>query len=318
MAISNSIDFNVSRDDIITEALEQLGVLGEGEEPTTDQINSSSRTLNMLIKTWQADQMNLFAVSRYYLFLDYNRIEYLLDNSATDTHFTESFVETTTTADTAVNATTVNLTSVDGISVGDNIKISGITQQHWTTVATVGASSVTLDAGIPFATTAGAVVFAYTTKAQRPMKIPEGYVHITRGNTDIPVGHISRRRYNRLSVKDTRGLVNQYYYDPQISPDANLFVWPTSDTSDNYLILFVQRTLSDLDTGTDNPEIPQEWYMPLALNLAVDLAPKYGIPDQQYYKLTRRAEMYYEMASGFDEELYTSVYFTVDRRGEEL
>jgi len=56
MATSGSIDFATTRDDIITEALEQLGVLGEGESPSAAQLTSCSRTLNMMLKAWQAQE----------------------------------------------------------------------------------------------------------------------------------------------------------------------------------------------------------------------------------------------------------------------
>ena len=67
MAVSGSTNFSVTRDDIINEALELLGVLGEGEVANTNQLTSASRTLNMMTKAWQADGLNLFAVQRSYL-----------------------------------------------------------------------------------------------------------------------------------------------------------------------------------------------------------------------------------------------------------
>jgi len=62
MATSGSIDFAATRDDIITEALEQLGALGEGESPNAAQLASCGRTLNMLVKAWQGEGLNLFAL----------------------------------------------------------------------------------------------------------------------------------------------------------------------------------------------------------------------------------------------------------------
>jgi hypothetical protein len=75
MAVSASIDFAATRDDIITEALEQLGVLGEGESPSANQLTSSSRTLNMMLKSWQATETNLFAIERTYLFLQKDQVK---------------------------------------------------------------------------------------------------------------------------------------------------------------------------------------------------------------------------------------------------
>lgn len=65
MATSGSFDFSVDRDDIITEALQICGAIGDGETPTADQLTSCSRTLNMLIKAWQADGLQLFRRKTY-------------------------------------------------------------------------------------------------------------------------------------------------------------------------------------------------------------------------------------------------------------
>ncbi len=317
MSTSNSIDFIVTRDDIITEALELLGILGEGETPTAAQLTSSNRTLNMMTKTWQADGLNLFAVERLYLFTEKLQKEYSLSGTTTD-HVTANFVETTVDGAASSGASTITVDDATGILNGDQIGMQQGTDVQWTTVNGAPAGNViTLTDTLTADVADNAIVYAFTTVANRPMKIMETYVHIASSNTDIPVGNISRRRYNRLSVKDTEGLVNQFYYDPQTDA-GNLFVWPTTDDETNYLIMFVQRTLSDFDSSINNPDYPQEWYLPLTYNLATLLAPKYGIPAGDFNKLSGLASYYYEIAQGFDEELYTSVYFVHDQRGEEL
>lgn len=55
MATSGSTDFAATRDNIIQEALELLGVLGEGDTPSAAQLTSCARTLNSMIKMWVAD-----------------------------------------------------------------------------------------------------------------------------------------------------------------------------------------------------------------------------------------------------------------------
>lgn len=317
MAISNSIDFTVTRDEIITEALELIGVLGEGESPTSDQLTSTSRTLNMLVKTWQADGLNLFAVTREYLFTTKLQKEYDLSGTTVE-HWTDDFVETTINAAVAITDTVITVVSTTGMLADDQVGIGSGTDMTWTTIVSVDdTTTITITDPVTVTSAVGDTVFAFTTIAERPMQILEAYIHIQKSGTDVPMGNISRRRYNRLSIKDTEGLVNQFYYDPQIGA-GTVFLWPTSDDATNYVIFFTQKTLSDFDTGSNNPEYPQEWYLPLALTLAVEVAPKYGVPDQEYYKLTKRAELYYDRARDYDQESYTSVYFQHDRRGEEL
>lgn len=66
MAFTTTASHSQSATDIITEALEVLGVLEEGEVPNTDQTASSLRTLNNLIKLWSADTQ-IYAQNEYQL-----------------------------------------------------------------------------------------------------------------------------------------------------------------------------------------------------------------------------------------------------------
>lgn len=54
MATSGSTDFSVSRDDIIKRALRIIGVLAQGETPTTNQTTEAAVALNGLVKAWEA------------------------------------------------------------------------------------------------------------------------------------------------------------------------------------------------------------------------------------------------------------------------
>ena len=55
MSTSGSTDFNLTRDEIITEALENIGVLDIGDDPETNDVTSMARSLNLLVKSLHAD-----------------------------------------------------------------------------------------------------------------------------------------------------------------------------------------------------------------------------------------------------------------------
>jgi hypothetical protein len=183
---------------------------------------------------------------------------------------------------------------------------------HWTTVNGVPAADVvTLTDVTTAAISSGAVVYNYTTKADRPMKILEAYTKQFNGS-NVPIEILARERYDNLATKDNDGRINQLWFDPQKGA-STINVWPETSEERDYLILRVQRTLNDIDTSTDVPDLPQEWYMPLSYNLAVDLAPKYGIPTEEYRKLIQRAMYYYSLAREFDNEHPASVFFEPSR-----
>lgn len=301
MATSGSIDFSVSRDDIVTEAMELMGVLAEGQTPNSDQLTSMSRTLNMMIKMWQASGLNLFAVQKLYVYLEKSKKEYDIGTSAT-AHVSTEYNRTTTTAAGVATDLTINLTSVDGLAISDyiGVKLDDGTM-HWTTVGGIASLVVTIDDALPSAMSSDVTVFFYTTKANRPMKVENVIVTESISGNDTPIWTISRQEYIDLANKTASGRVNQVYYDPQIGAGL-LSVWPTTDVVDSYLTLWVQRTLEDFDSATDTPDFPQEWYFPLATNLAAISCPKYGVPRTNRDYIRRMAVESKLEAESFDRE----------------
>jgi hypothetical protein len=83
-------------------------------------------------------------------------------------------------------------------------------------------------------------------------------------------------------------------------------------------MLICQRTLEDFDDAANEPDYPQEWFLPLAYGLAVMLAPKYGTPVQDYARIQQTAAQLYETAEGWDAEQQTSVYFKPDNWGIDI
>jgi hypothetical protein len=318
MTTSGSIDFTVSTKDIVQEALEIIGVIGPGQSIEPDLMKSTLRSLNMLTKLWQADGLNLFAVQETFLFPKLAQKKYTLTDTSTD-NFTASFNESTTSAAAIATATTVVLTLDAGLAVGDaiGIKLENSQTLHWTTVSDItGTPSIVITDALPDSVVAGAAVYSYTAKAGRPMKILEGYTVRagSSGPVDVPIGIVGRTEYGELANKDASGVTNQVYFDPQVQT-ASLSIWPTTDTEVDYLRLFVQRTLSDFDCVINTPDYPQEWYHPLAYNLAVVVASKHGVPREIFQRVALVAGDMYNTAKGFDEESETSVYFAPDSRG---
>lgn len=65
MATSNSTDYTVTRDQIITGALRLVGAVGVGDTPLTAQVIEANEALNMLVKALQVDGMPLWAIKEY-------------------------------------------------------------------------------------------------------------------------------------------------------------------------------------------------------------------------------------------------------------
>ena len=67
-------------------------------------------------------------------------------------------------------------------------------------------------------------------------------------------------------------------------------------------MLRVKRSLNDLDSASDDLDYPQEWYHAIALNLALQLCPKYGVSSEVFNQLGRMASAAYMTASADDSE----------------
>ena len=78
MALSNSTDFSVTRDQLIAGALRLVGAIAQGETPTAAMLAEGSEALNMLVKAWQADGMPLWVMKEYSLTLTNNTNTYTI------------------------------------------------------------------------------------------------------------------------------------------------------------------------------------------------------------------------------------------------
>lgn len=71
-----SATFTLNRDQVITGALRLLGVLGQGDSPDPIQVQDAAEALNVLVKSWQADGLQLWKVKKYTLALVQGQHEY--------------------------------------------------------------------------------------------------------------------------------------------------------------------------------------------------------------------------------------------------
>ena len=315
MATSASVDYSMDRDDIITEALEQLGVLGEGQSPNADQLTSSARTLNMMVKSWQNRVKNLHVLQDLYVFQDGSSQQYTIDGT---THVTASMASTAVaTAQTSGNNTLV-VDSITGFSNGDNIgvELDDGTRQ-WTTInGAPSGSTITLTANLTDDVAVDNTVFGYTTKAEKPVRIIEGYVSdlaVPATPVDIPLDIMNRSDYSNLSNKTSTGTPNQVWPDYQRTSTI-LSVWPVADSVEKVLVLQSWRTIHDFDAASDDADFPQQWYLALSLNLAVLLAPKYGYPTRSGEMNNLRSSAQEAMLDAEAEELEESIRFVPDFR----
>lgn len=146
-----------------------------------------------------------------------------------------------------------------------------------------------------------------------PLKIQTAILELTTGGAMrelVPMAYQDFRTLNTESV----GIPVNYTYQPKINLGV-LSLWPMADSTaaSNYTLqLTYQRPFEGFTASTETPDFPQEWQLALIYNLAMTLAPEYGIPLEDRRMLQQEAKMHLDMALSIGNE-ESSLYWQVER-----
>lgn len=297
MAVSGSKNFTVTRTDIIGAALRKVGAFDSGDSIPASDSDDCSLALNLMIKEWSARGIDVPWREAVTLFLQPDTQSYTIGPSGD--HATASYRETTLSSAAIAGATTISLASTSGMSNSDYIGIKlDDGSIHWTTISNVAGT--TIASGLASAAASGNSVYSYTTKANRPQRVV--YAHRRDSDDqDTPVDPIGEIAYRGLSQKGAAGPVNQVYYQPTLT-NGTLFVWPANAGGDDKLILICQPLVDDFDAASDNPHFPIEWGNAIVWNLAVEIAPEYGVSVRDRLALKAEANGKLETVLDYDVE----------------
>ncbi len=305
MATSGSVDFNRTRDQIIAGALRLIEAIAAGETPSAEEVTDATEALNMMVKEWRAQGLHLWATAEATLFLTKGTAKYTLGPNGD--HATSSYAETTLSAAAENTDPTLTVASITGMTASDNI---GIVKDdgtfHWTTISgSPSGSTVTLASAIDGDAASGNTLYTYTSKIDRPLRIFSARREDASGQ-EIPFSDIlTRDEYFDLPNKTSLGKPHQGYYDPQLT-DGIWYLWQTPDTIDDIINFTFSRPFEDFDAAANNPDFPQEWLAALKKNLAVELAPEYGVALDKQVNLQRMAQVSLDRVLGFDTETTVS------------
>lgn len=314
MATSGSVNYVVNRDEIITEALQLVGVLGEGESPTASQLTDCARTLNMLAKAWSNKGLKAWLSEEVILFPVKNQNEYTFAVTGADRMCLSSeFIGTKLNGSHAASATTLTVDSTTGMAASDVIGVvtddSGI---HWTTIVSVdSATALTITSGLSSTASDNDRVYTYTNAFTQDIADLTQMWTSDADDNDIPMRRISQQEYMYWPEKTENGRPNAYWFDNKLN-SALVHIWQVPDDSytDHLLYCNVRRLIEDFDAATDDADFPQQWYMALSYNLALYLSPKYGVPAQTKKDIAGLAMELRKEAEAFSVP-NDSIYFTV-------
>lgn len=308
MATSGTYTLSLTLNEIVSEALELIQALGDGETLSGDQITRSKRSLNTMLKEWQSQGIHLWTYTEGTLFLEVGKEKY--DFRLATTRVVNTFFETTTTAATTALATTFNVTSDDDIQAGD---IVGIVQTDnnlfWTTVTTATADVVTIPApGITLATNSGATVRNYrSTESLIPVSRVLDVRRKELTDYEIPIVFESREDYFNLPNKAQTGTPIQAYYSRQdVAGETSgiMYLWNTPSSSVPVINFTYERKIQIMVNETDTLDIPDYAHDAVIYNLARKLIPKFGCSVELAKLIIGEAKEYKNNMLSYDSAVY--------------
>ena len=305
MAISSSYNFTISRDEIIKGALRILGVIGEGDTPTTDQYTTGAEALNILVKAWIAEGLPIWLVKEFWIELAQGKSSYTIGGVST------SGKATTTAASNyplkvyqgwfrqrvAVTTGWITLTAK---SLTDNVYPTIDQGFYFTcsTAGTTGATEPTWPTVADDTVTDGTVV----------------WTAVSWNKQDVPATTLSEQEYNVLGNKSSSGQPIQFFYKKlRTEGQLNLFPTPSSSEVGKRFYILAQTPYSDFDSSSDDADFPQEFYRALKFGLANELSFEYAYPTRDRQDLAQRSEQYKAQAYSFEQE-EESLTFGIDIR----
>ena len=293
MTTSGVYIFTVVRDDIINEAMRNVGALGESETATAQEVTDCARKLNMLVVQWMGTQdfapgLKIWERQRADLFLSSTQFQYALgptgDNWAAGVTALpgKNYGQTQLSANAAAAATTLTVGTGAGkianFTAGDFVVFqlnSG--DIYSTTVSTVnsGAGTFTIPGpGLPSAANSGNYVWNFTTKGQRPEEIVTCILRDI-NSADTPLDRMTVQDYEVLPTKTMPGYVSDpaaFYYEAQlVNGQFYLDVGGEQDVTKHLHMVYL-RPLQVFQNPGDSPEYPQAWYRPLCWGLAREIS----------------------------------------------
>lgn len=304
MATSGTTSFTMDATTVINKAFGKIGVKIAEQDLQAEQFQDGLDALNLMIKSWAAQGLHLWAKDEGVLFLDAGKTNYNLGPTGDEACRADDFISTTTT--TAQVATdviipvvsTTNMAQFDtvGIELDDNTR-------HWTTIFSVDSTTqITVNDGLPSTSKIGSTVFKFTDLIERPQRTLSCRRKTFAQDNEIPVITWSRQEYFNQVNKNSQGTVVNCYYSPQLG-NGRMYVWQTASSVNDLLLFTFERQLEDILIGDDTLDFPVEWLEAIIYNLASRLSSDYDAPPAKIQLIRADAAQFLDDLLGWDEEM---------------
>ncbi len=113
-----------------------------------------------------------------------------------------------------------------------------------------------------------------TFAVERPNELQRAFQRS--GTVDYPIYVIGDTEYSAISDKSATGtIITHIYYDPTY-PDGTLYAYPVPSVAATVHLGYL-KSLQAFETATEALALPPGYEVAIAFNLAIELAPEYGL-----------------------------------------
>lgn len=242
MTTSNSRNFILTRNQIISAALRKIGAISQSETPGAAQIVEASEALNIMVNSWQNDDIFLWTTADDLQVLTASQRNYTQDSDM------------------------LELYNLFFRRDGSDTPITVITQEEYTRIANKATVGIPNQAYLDYQL-AAPVLYLYP--------VPQHTTTIVTG-TDANKYMCKK---SHTSSNDTKPITGADYTDYwELTSEATNAVWELSTAYYSDRVHFRKiLQLQDFDSPANNPDFPARWYKALIYGLAIELAPEYGV-----------------------------------------
>lgn len=148
-----------------------------------------------------------------------------------------------------------------------------------------------------------------------PLKIQQAVLEDLISKVSLEMNIYSLYEYYSLNPAYSSGQPVSLFYTPKINT-GEIILWPTPDATaaaQKVVRIVYQAPFDDFVNSTDTPDFPKEWNQAIVYELAVALAPEYGIPLEERNTLKAEAKQYKEDALSFGTD-EASIFVQPERR----
>lgn len=146
-----------------------------------------------------------------------------------------------------------------------------------------------------------------------PLHMLQAYRSDSNSSSRIPIEIVPDYNFN-LYPSNSSGTPVQLAYQPFVNY-GTIKLWPTPDSTaatNSTITIVYTRPTEYTSASTDTMDVPEEWTNAIIYNLAVRLAPEWGIPLPDRKMLMDEAKLYLDRALEFGYE-DGSLYFQPER-----